>query len=365
MQQKKIFAGALVTVSALALFSGCQQAAPATPAKPPEEVIKEGMTKLTDVTSYAYEVALNADVKDPTTGSVKFDVTLGGALDIKDKKDPKMTLKLDGSGSDDKGEGGSGSFEVRFNKEAVFFNLMKLELKGSQAGAVPPEVTEMMSKWWKITLPPGALDEVSASLPQGSMEEMTPEQKELKKAFEDAKIFTNPTLVGTESVKGENSYHYTVNVDKKGLAAFVSKAAAMQGETLTESDLAEMEAGLEQLDVKGDVWVGQTSGVMNQMSGTMNLKPDSTGVAGTISFRLTLSDINKPVTVTAPADATEFPVEEFLGPFMMGMSGGLDPSMMDPSAGTMMTGSEYDPNSGLVGGDAFVESVGDVEVELQ
>lgn len=351
MQQKKFFAGALVTVGALALFSGCQQAAPATPAKPPEEVIKEGMTKLTDVTSYAYEVALNADVKDPTTGAVKFDVTLGGAMDVKDKKDPKITLKMDGSGSDDKGEGGSGSFEVRLNKDAVFFNLMKLELKGSQAEAIPAEVKEMMSKWWKITLPEGALDEVSASLPQGSMEEMTPEQKEMKKAFEDAKIFTNPTLVGTESVKGENSYHYTVTVDKKALSAFVAKAASMQGETMSEGDLKEMEAGLAQLDVKADVWVGQTSGVMNQMSGTMNLKADASGATGTIGFRLTLSDINKPVTVTAPADATEFPVEEFLGPLMMGMSGGMDPSMMDPSAGTMLPGSEMDPT--LVGGDAM------------
>jgi hypothetical protein len=363
MQQKKFFAGALVTVGALALFSGCQQAAPATPAKPPEEVIKEGMTKLTDVTSYAYEVALNADVKDPTTGAVKFDVTLGGAMDVKDKKDPKITLKMDGSGSDDKGEGGSGSFEVRLNKDAVFFNLMKLELKGSQAEAIPAEVKEMMSKWWKITLPPGALDEVSASLPQGSMEEMTPEQKEMKKAFEDAKIFTNPTLVGTESVKGENSYHYTVTVDKKALAAFVAKAATMQGETMSEGDLKEMEAGLAQLDVKADVWVGQTSGVMNQMSGTMNLKADASGATGVIGFRLTLSDINKPVTVTAPADATEFPVEEFLGPLMMGMSGGMDPSMMDPSAGTMLPGGVMDPT--MVGGDAMVETSGDTTVEVQ
>lgn len=355
MQQKKFFAGALVTVGALALFSGCQQAAPATPAKAPEEVIKEGMTKLTDVTSYAYEVALNADIKDPTTSNVKFDATLSGAMDIKDKKDPKFTMKLDGSGSDSTGEGGSGSFEVRLNKQAVFFNLMKLELKGTQAGAVPQEVKDMMSKWWKITLPEGALDELSTSLPQGSMEEMTPQQKELKKAFEDAKIFTSPTLVGTESVKGENSYHYTVTVDKKALAKFVAKAGEMEGQAMTESDLKDMEAGLEALDVKGDVWVGQTSGVMNQMSGTMNLKPDASGVSGTITFRLTLGDINKPVTVTAPTEATEFPVEEFLGPLMMGVSGGSSSLMMDPSAGTMVTGSELDPSSGLVGGDAVVQ----------
>jgi hypothetical protein len=344
MQQKKFFAGALVTVGALALFSGCQQAAPAVPAKPPEEVIKEGMTKLSDVTSYAYEVAANADIKDPTTGGVKFDVTLAGALDLKDKKDPRMTMKLDGSGSDDKGEGGSGSFEVRLNKDAVFFNLMKLELTGSQADAIPTEVKDMLSKWWKITLPPGSLDEISASLPQGSMEEMTPEQKQLKQAFDDSKMFTNPTLVGTESIKGENSEHYSVTVDKKALSAFIAKAGELQGQAMTEADMKDMEAGLEKVDIKGDVWIGQTSMVMNQMSGTVTFKGTAPDPTGTLGFRFTLSDINKPVTIVPPTDATEFPVQDFLGPFMMGMSGGMDPSIMD--SGTMPTGGMMDDAGG-------------------
>jgi|GEM_PF-1329393 len=351
MQQKKLFVGALVTVSTLALFAGCQQAAPAVPAKPPEEVIKDGMAKLTDITSYAYEVALNADITDPTTGKVKFDVNLGGALDIKDKKDPKMTLKVDGSGSDDKGNGGSGNFEVRLNKDAVYFEVMKLALTGENS-EIPKEVTDMFGKWWKITIPPGSFDELEASLPQGSSEEMTPEQKKMKEDFENANILSKPTLVGTENIKGESSYHYTVTIDKAALAKFIAKSAEDQGQPMTEADMKDMNDGLAKVEIKADVWVGQTSGIINQFSGSANITGSASEGSGTIGFRVTLSDVNKPVTIQAPTDATEFPVEDFLAPFMMGMSGSMDSSMMDSSSGTSLSGSEMDSGSGMVGGDA-------------
>ena len=130
--QKKTLAGAVIILSAFTLFAGCQQA-PATPQKPAEQVIKEGMAKLTDITSYKYELAVKGNIKDstdattPVASSVNFDVTLGGQIDVKVPADPKLTLLLNGSGSDDKGNGGNGSAELRMNKDAVFFNVKKFE----------------------------------------------------------------------------------------------------------------------------------------------------------------------------------------------------------------------------------------------
>ena len=60
MQRKFSFTGGVIALTAALVFSGCQQAA--QPQKAPEEVVKDGMKKLTEVTSHQFEFELKGDL---------------------------------------------------------------------------------------------------------------------------------------------------------------------------------------------------------------------------------------------------------------------------------------------------------------
>ena len=93
MQRKFSFAGGVIALTAALVFSGCQQAA--QPQKAPEEVVKDGIKKLTEVTSHQFEFELKGDLTGPQgekPEKVKFTVMLGGGADMKDNKDPKINL---------------------------------------------------------------------------------------------------------------------------------------------------------------------------------------------------------------------------------------------------------------------------------
>jgi len=298
------------------------------PDKPAEEVIKEGMANLSSITSYKYDVSLKGDMKDPNSGDVKFDFMVNGAVDVKDMKDPKVSVKLNGSAQDAEGTSGSAKAEMVVNKDAVYFNLMSLDL--GEEGLLPPDVKDYMGKWWMIELPPEVLNEMAEA-----SEDMDADSEEMKEMLENAKLFNAPEYVGGESVMGDPSWRYKVTVDKEAFVEFAKETAEREGTPLSASEIAEAEAAFENVDIVGDVWVSSTSNVVNQFKGTMNFKGEA-GESGVLTVSVTLGDINKPVTLSVPSGAEEFPLEELLGPLMMGgmmadptMMG--DPTMMDPS----------------------------------
>jgi hypothetical protein len=316
----KVPAAILSVFCALLIIAGCQQG-PAAPSKSGTDVIKDGMKKLMEVTSGNYDVALKADIQDKDAGSTKIDVTFGGVLDIKDQQDPKISLKLSGSGSSGEANGANGALELRLNKTALFFNLMSLEMKGQQA--LPDEMKAYLAKWWKITIPEEQRAEIFKSIPQGGTQQtLSPEQQKVKDLVDQTSFFSNPTFIGTEDVKGEQSYHYSVTLDKKATVDFIVKMAALQGEaTPTAAEIADMNKTFETLDLTGDVYIGTVSGVLNKFSGTLKLnKVGDTETTGTVNVSITLGGVNQPVTLEEPAGAEEFPVDQIMGAMAGGVS---------------------------------------------
>lgn len=308
---KTLAASGLVVVSLG--MAGCQNlTAPAAPQKAPEVVLQEGMSKLADVTSYGYDLGLKGDLTGPAgqpPEKVTFDLKLKGNVDAKDPKDPKFNLKLSGNMMAD-ADGGSGELDFRLNKDALFINLMKLD--GQGAVTIPDEMkAQLVGKWWTLPIPPEALEEMAKSMPQGGDENLTEEQKKMKALVEETKFFKNVEYKGMESVGGEQSYHYTGILDEDAFMAFVAKAAEMQGQAMTESDQAEMKEAMGFVDFSGDMYVGQNSGVLNKVKGTLTFTQDAekSTPSGTMTVEFMVSDLNKPVTVEVPADAEPIPME--------------------------------------------------------
>lgn len=307
----------ILVVSGLVIVSlgmtGCQNVgAPAAPQKAPEVVLQEGMNKLADVTSYGFNVDLVGDLKGPEGAPpavVNFNVSLKGGVEMKDPKDPKLNLNIKGTMNAD-ADGGSGELGFKLNKEAIFLNLMSLDGKGSVT--IPEELKKQyIGKWWTMPLPPAALDEFAKAAPGGDAANMTEDQKKMKALVEETKFFKNVKFVGSENVAGEDSFHYTGELDSVAFMTFVKKAAEMQGSTMSEADQTELKDSMSYIDVMGDMYVGKTSGVLNRMKGTLTFKPNATKPSpnGKVTFDATLSDLNKPVTVDAPKDAQPIPPE--------------------------------------------------------
>ncbi len=317
MQRKSLVSGGVIALTAALVFSGCQQ----VPQRSPEEVVKAGMKNLVAVTSHEFDLSVNGDLKGPQgekPEKVAFKLSLGGSADLKDSKDPKINLKFDGSGNADE-QNASGAAEIRLNKEAVYFTLSKL---ASSGGEVPKEFVDLyVGKWWMLPIPPEALQEITSTLPEGgSQESMTPEQKRMKELFEGTQFFKNIKFVAMEDVKGAQSYHYSAELDKEAFAAFAIKAAAEQGQEMTDTDKADMQAAMKKFDFVGNVWVTKDGEIMNQVSGDVKLVGATDEPSGTVTVKLSLWNFNKPVTVAAPAGAQEFPVQELMGALMGGVA---------------------------------------------
>ena len=135
----------------------------------------------------------------------------------------------------------------------------------------------------------------------------------------------------------------------------MKKAAESQGETINDSEVADAEKGLAMIDVTGDLYVGTKSGVLNKFSGNVKLSGTAADEpSGTITVVATLWDVNKAVTLDVPKDATEFPVEQFLGPLMGGAGADL--------------GGSTDFSGDLTGGEGFpseFEMEGQPQIEVQ
>jgi len=338
MNRKSLLTGGVIAMSTALVFAGCQQAA--APQKAPEQVVKDAMKNLTNVTSNQFELAVNGDLTGPqgeTPNKVKFNVTLAGSSDLKDLMDPKINLKFDGSGNAD-AQSASGSAELRMNKDTLYFTLSKVDMQGGEA--IPKEFTDMyVGKWWKLPIPADTLKEFTANLPEGgSQQTLTPAQQKLKDEFENTQFFTNIKFVGTEDVKGLSSYHYTADLDKTAVMNFMTQASAEQGSAMTDSDKKDMTDAMAKFDFTGNLWVDSASGNLDQVSGDLKFThPTASDPTGTVTIRGTMWAFNQPVTVTAPAGATDFPVESLMGGLMGGASMGGDMSTLD--SGSMM-GSE-------------------------
>ncbi|MBU0668345.1 hypothetical protein KJ835_04465 [Patescibacteria group bacterium] len=333
MQKTGFIRVILVPMIGVLLFSGCASAGPDRPA---EEVVKEGISNLSGMTAYTYDVALKGDVTDASATNVKFDFKLNGQLDALDEKATKLVMRVDGSASNSASVGGSGSAELRMNGDDIYFNVADLKVDG-EGNELPAEMTDLFGKWWQYSLPAGLLKSYGISFTPASEDEKTKMKENLDKII----VFAKPEYVGTDDVMGEESYHYKVTVDKKGLVDFSRKSAEDQGQTVSDEEVAQNLEQLNNVDIAAEIWVGSKSKVINKFKGSLTMKGTSPGEGkGIMSADVTLGDFGKALSIEVPDGAAEFPMEALAGAMMGG-------SMTSPTDEEMMM-MMMDDGSGIV-----------------
>ncbi len=308
MNSFKKFLSLLAITSITVVFSACSSAengdevsVEGAPDKTPEEVVKEAMNNSYDVTSHSYEV--NVSSNSSVEGQeLSFEATLSGVQDLSDPLHPVMSLKLDGSGNLDGGTEQNVSAEVRLTNDILYFVLSEIS---DFDGALPQEmVAGYIGQWWQMAVPPGSFEYNSFAI-GGEDENLTEEQKKMKELLKNTQFFKDVEYLGVD----KDSYHYKAVLDKEAVKEFVVKAAEIEGQVVTADDKAELDEGIEMINLEGEVWVDTKLMIVRGMAGTVTV--DDSGESFAVQFDAWMDDINEAVEVEAPKDATEF------DPFML------------------------------------------------
>lgn len=277
----------------------------------PEVTLQNAVNKMSDIKSYGFDVTMSGDLTGPTGESpekVGFNFNLNGGVDMVKVEDPRLNLNIKGAFNADQDKADA-EFQLKLNKDAIYANLVALNASGSME--IPEEYKSMIvNKWWTLPVPPEVLEELKNSMPQDSEENLTPEQKQIKELMEKTQFFKNVKRVGNETVAGEESVHFTADLDKDAFASFVEEVAKIQGEEFTESDRNELKEGLNLFNFSGDLYVGSKSGVINKMKGTIDFNDkENSGVAGKIELEASVSNINESINIEVPENAEDVPME--------------------------------------------------------
>lgn len=308
------------------IFAGC--AATPQPPKAPEEMLKDAVKKFTGIDSHSFDLQVKGNLdapKDQKTARVLFDFTLSGALDLKNVQDPHINLKFDGSLNSD-GKDNAVTFEARLNKEAVYGKLNEIVF----ADDIPfvKSLKDGQASWWRLPIPPGLLKEIASNMPQKGDDKLTPDQKKMKELFENTSFFKDLKYVGADDVKGEQSFHYTFNADKAGLKDLLKKVADLEAKTFGSDQEKELDSLLQQINANGSLWIGKESGILSQLHVDMQFAASEKAPGGTVSFRISSWNFNKPVAVEVPKEAKVVPTEALLGFILGGLKS--DKALQEP-----------------------------------
>ena len=160
----------------------------------------------------------------------------------------------------------------------------------------------------------------------------------------------DPEVAGTETVGGAETHHITAGVD---VAAFLKDVSTLLGKagqlgqatadvptSLTEQQRKDIEASVK--DAGLEVWTGKDDKALRRIKLTIGIevpeavRPRAGGLTtGTLTFDLTISDLNEPQTIAEPKNARPLAeLQGLIGGGATGATGGAQPAApAAPSSG--------------------------------
>lgn len=301
-------------------MTGCSSA-PA-PEKDPTQVVKEAFDAIYDAKTMGYEVSMkgtSVSTNKPEQ-NLNFSIKVTGKEDSTDPKISIFSMDLDGSGSlggSKKESVGAGFMQ---NDKDVYFSIKNISDFG---GSLPSSSTKaFVGKWWKIALPEGGFDELlNGATATKKADDSKNTDNKLNEVLKSYTLYKDVTYVGSDW----GDYHYKAVLDKTEARKFLLKFMEVGGKTLKPEELDTLDKALVATTMNADIWVNEETMILSKIESKLDLKSDGNLAAGveggsvSMSINVKFNDINKPVTLTAPKNATEFDVMAFLGAIMMAM----------------------------------------------
>lgn len=307
----------ILLISIIGIMTGCSSA-PA-PQKDPTQVVKEAFDAIYNAKTMSYEVSMKGTSisTNKPEQNLNFSIKVTGKEDSTDPKISIFSVDLDGSGSLGGAKKESVAAGFMQNNKDVYFSIKNISDFG---GSLPSSSTkDFVGKWWKIALPEGGFDELING--KAATKKADDSQNNLNEVLKSSTLYKDVTYVGSNW----GDYHYKAVLDKTEARKFLLKFMEVGGKALKPEELDTLDKALAATIMNADIWVNGETMILSKIESKLDLKSEgdlAAGVEGgaiSMAINVKFNDINKPVTLTAPKDATDFDVMAFLGALMMAM----------------------------------------------
>lgn len=295
--KKKLLIG-LILVAIIVILLGATAAAYYVVMNKPQNVLDMALANTfspSKVTSISFEG--NASV---TTGSTPITVTFSGASDqngaftLSSKIDALLTTIT----SDVRSADGS-TLYARVGGLSGISQLLKAS-GNSFAGTYAPIIAGIDNQWIQINQ--SMVKQLTGSGASLSAKLNATDRQKLETAYKQNKFLVAQKSLAAESIKGRNSFHFQVIVDKTKLKSFVAaiKSANVQNLTITQDNLNTLNNQIDKADFGKypvEIWVAKSNKLIDQIGFT------TTQGDTKLAVRFTVDDYNKPVNVPVPSGA--------------------------------------------------------------
>ncbi|MFA6917379.1 MAG: hypothetical protein WC285_00900 [Candidatus Gracilibacteria bacterium] len=309
---KKLQAFVALTI-VMALIGGCAL----SPEKAAKNAIREATANFLKVSSANYELVLNgalAGTPDQQL-SVSFDAKAVGVYDKKDPKKPQFATKITGGLAIAEQPAQNFDVELRLNTTDLYANLFKVPALAETF--VPKKtISAIANKWWTVPVPAGAFDQMPVG---GAQDEATktPEQKASDELFKKTDFFKDLKLVGEEALDGVNCLHYNGNIDKEASKTFIVESSKINGKTLSETELKDLDSFLKSLTAPVDMWIDSSNSTLVKVASKLSVVPENGGSL-TLDLSFKVSNLDKEVKIDVPKGATLFDPSILAGALPLG-----------------------------------------------
>ncbi|MBI5420760.1 MAG: hypothetical protein HZA35_00370 [Parcubacteria group bacterium] len=284
------------------------------------------------------------------SGEGSITMKFGGSMDSSELSNPKLlgTFTL---GTDILPLSGSLlGFDVRVIDKALYFKLNNLGIPGTQS------FDSFKNQWIKFDsaatlaqLQQSGYGDQSMGL-QAGLSLSKEKTDAIKMILAKAMFIKVGQHLTDEKIEGIASYHYAFTMDKNGVKNTLKELSpAINGTEITEADLQGIDAFLEGIDVRGELWIGKSDHALHQIQAIVT---SNSKIKVTATLREVIKNINEPVTINIPPDAKNF--EELLsgaGAQPLVISGSSDDTDGDGLTNAQETLLGTNPNNSDTDGD--------------
>lgn len=305
-----------------------------------DAVLLEAQKNMFSQGSYTSDASVIADISGIQSGGVEgsvfLDMDFKGVMDIKDINNPKYDLNMRLDNLTVK-QGGSlsttiGPIDIDIRQVG---DMQFVRLNEGEIGFF--DVSNLIGKW--VSIDSESLASLSGLPPSSVTPSFSDSQadfiKVLKAEFGNAKLYDVVETLSDEEIKGVDSYHYKVALNKVGLVNFVDafftsvkstkeyKAMSSAEKTRTETEIDNLLALMNKFDydfLDIDLWISKRDLVATKTLVVIDVSelakniseldpsiPDEVlALKGNITITSVASDFGKKVNIVAPEGAQPF-----------------------------------------------------------
>ncbi len=297
--RKKGLLFGLITAAVVLLLSGAAAASYYYVATKPENVLKHALANSFDASKVKTVQFSGAFTIKSGSGNFGFDFTgtgsnETGAFDLTSTIDAMVTkLTLDARSTDGK------TFYLKVGGLKSLSTLVSSMAASDEAAATyGPLIISLDDQWLEINQ--SLLSRLNGG--KNIQKLSAADLQKLADAYSQHAFLVVKKKLSDEKIKGVNSYHYAVAIDKTQLKAFLAavKSANIQSLAFTDEQLATAQQSIDeaQLDTLiAEVWIGKSTKMISQV--TLSISEGAQGA----DLRVTIDSYNNPVVVQKPTGA--------------------------------------------------------------